>query len=339
MISEIFDSKRLPVRDQYEGWRAWNTPLLDVTSEMAVDAGFRAENQVWKLVDGLLLTKVTAPAARADRSPRLIRHLPVDHWVVTHLLHGTTSLQTPRGTIEAQAGQSYIWSLGQVSCSKRSRIDRVDMLLSRDTFRDIAPLLDAATGSVLDASLGRLLGDFLRTLLRRLPGLPDDDAPVLTSAIGRLVAACVAPSVERLEPARMFIDVGRLERVRQTVRANLHSPFLGPKMMCRQVGMSRSNLYRLLECEGGVTSYIQRHRLTEARYRLSDSRNTQSIAAMAQDLCFTDSSSFSRAFRAMFSVSPGEVRATSVNPGAPYPAPPARPTRPCTCFGDLLRKH
>jgi len=338
MMPEVFDTRALPVRDQYEGWRAWSLPLLDVTSQKTVSEGFCAENRVWKLDDGLLVTQVTAPTSRSVRSPRLIRHLPVDHWVVTKLLRGTTSIETSRGTIEVQAGQSYVWSLGQISSSERSEIERVDLLLSRDTFRDIAPLLDAASGSVLGVPLDRFLGDFLLTLLQRLPHLPESDAPHLAVAISKLVAACIAPSAARVEAARMQIDVGRLERVRQTVRTHLQSPLLGPQMLCRQVGMSRSNLYRLLESEGGVTSYIQRHRLTEARSRLSDSKNIQSVAAMARDLCFTDSSSFSRAFRATFGASPGEVRATSVRVDTPHPVV-TRLAQPCTSIGDILRRH
>src|SRR5690242_12852988 len=88
--------------------------------------------------------------------------------------------------------KTYIWSLGQISTSKRSQVDRVDLLLSRDTFLDIAPLLDTANR----------------------PG-----------------AGCAAWTIS---------------------------------------------------CEGGVTAYIQRQRLTEARSRLPNSRNTQSIDSMAQ---------------------------------------------------------
>jgi AraC-like DNA-binding protein len=339
MTPEGFSTRLLPPRDQYEGWRAWSLPLLDVTSEAPAHDGYHAENRVWRLGDGMLATQTTAPAARTVRSPRLIRHLPMDHWVVTHQLHGTASVETPRGAIEVQAGQSYIWSLGQTSSCKRSKIGRVDLLLSRDTFRDIAPLLDAATGSLLDAQFGRFLGDFMLTLLQRIAQLSDSDASHLSVAVSKLVAACVGPSAERVEATRSLINVGRLERVRQTVHTHLQSPLLGPQMLCRQVGMSRSNLYRLLESEGGVTAYIQRHRLTEARNRLSDSRNSQSIASMAQDLCFTDSSSFSRAFRAMFGVSPGEMRAASPEPGALHAIAPVRPVQACSNFGDVLRRH
>jgi AraC-like DNA-binding protein len=333
MTPRVFDTRLLPLAGQFQGWRTWNLPLLDVASQVPTGDGFPAQHRVWKLEEGLLLATVTAPAACMVRSPRLLRQLPVDHWVVSHMIRGTASMETPRGAAEVRAGQTFILSLGQTSSSKHTQVDHVDLLLSRDTFHDIAPLLDVVTGSVLDSTLSRFLGDFLMTLVRRLPRLPEIDAPFLRVAVGKLIAACIAPSAERLDAAREFIDVGRLEKVRQTVRSHLQSPFLGPHMLSRQIGMSRSNLYRLLANEGGVMSYIQRRRLAEARSRLSNNRNIQSITSIAHDLGFADLSSFSRAFRAMFGVSPGEMRAAGTQLGAPS----ARSAQTHTCFADLLR--
>ena len=108
-------------------------------------------------------------------------------------------------------------------------------------------------------------------------------------------------------------------------------------MLCRLVGMSRSNLYRLLEPQGGVTSYIQHHRLMEARRRLSDSGNAQPVAVIAHDLCFADLSTFSRAFRASFGISPREMRENSSRREAADVVDPAfRPQFPGR-FSDLLR--
>ena len=53
----------------------------------------------------------------------------------------------------------FLWSLGQELSYQRTHVDRVQYFLRRDAFRDIAPLLDVACGSVLDTFLGRLLGD------------------------------------------------------------------------------------------------------------------------------------------------------------------------------------
>jgi AraC-like DNA-binding protein len=75
--------------------------------------------------------------------------------------------------------------------------------------------------------------------------------------------------------------------------------------------MSRSKLYRLMDAEGGVVRYIQRQRLFEAYALLSDPSVDRPITAIAEDLCFADTSGFSRAFRREFGATPNDVRAAS----------------------------
>ena len=107
--------------------------------------------------------------------------------------------------------------------------------------------------------------------------------------------------------------------------------------MSRLVGMSRSNLYRLLENEGGVARYIQHQRLLEARAVLSDAATTQSISAIAEDLCFSDLSSFSRTFKREFGYSPSEVRYAALAGLKPPAAPKSRALSGRADFGELLR--
>jgi AraC-like DNA-binding protein len=133
--------------------------------------------------------------------------------------------------------------------------------------------------------------------------------------------------------------VGRKERVRQAVRRHLSTPTLGPTNLCRLVGMSRSNLYRLFEDTGGVARCIQRERLLEEHAVLTDPTTTESISAIAEDLCFADTSSFSRTFRREFGHSPGEMRAAAFA-GLALPATPRGPSRrrqeqiSASCFAD-----
>jgi len=310
---------------------------MDVSSRSEPSQGFRAEGRAWCIDSGLVLAQLTTPAALAVRSPELIRRLPVDHWVVTHLLQGTMAVEITGDTFDVRAGQSFVWSLGRASRSLRSQAERVDMFLSRDVFPDMAAALDAATGSVLITPLARMLGEFLRTLLQRMPLVADRDAFRLTGGVASLVVACMEPSEDRLRAAQLPIDIVRLERVRQAVRAHLQSPSLGPEMLCRLVGMSRSNLYRLLEPQGGVTSYIQHHRLVEARRRLSGSGNAQPVALIAHDLCFADLSTFSRAFRASFGISPRELRENSGRQAVTDATEPSCQWQSAARFSDLLR--
>jgi AraC-like DNA-binding protein len=152
-----------------------------------------------------------------------------------------------------------------------------------------------------------------------------------------MVAAAAAPSAERTAVAKPQIDLSRKERVRQAVRRHLRTPTLEPTTLGRLIGMSRSNLYRLLENEGGVARYIQHQRLLEAQAVLSDPTTTASISVIAEDLCFADASSFSRTFKREFGYSPGEARSIALAGLKPPPAPKSRALSGRADFGELLR--
>lgn len=336
MRAETFSTQTLAGREQHGAWREWFRPVFEVTPADPDARSFPARNTIWKL-DDLVVSRVSAPAVRVRRTSAHVRRNSADHWVLSYLQQGKCVIRTNKGALHAGSGVPFLWSLGEASEIERTDTDRLQLFLSRDVFRDIAPVLDAARGVVLDTPLGRLLGDFMLSLERRLDGLAPADAPRLTAAARTLIAACVAPSAERVAVAQNQISLGRLERVRQTVRAHLHSPKLGPDMLCRAVGMSRSNLYRLLEAEGGVTRYIQRQRLFEAHATLSDPMNKRSISVLAEELCFADQSSFGRAFRSMFGYTASELR-SAVAAGLVLPGIREMSVEPDESnFGALLR--
>jgi AraC-like DNA-binding protein len=125
----------------------------------------------------------------------------------------------------------------------------------------------------------------MMALEHHLPDLTGADLPRLARAVGAMVAVATAPSAERVAVAGPQIDAGRKERVRRVIRKHLRTPTFRPSILCRLVGMSRSNLYRLFEDTGGVARYIQRERLLEAHAVLTDPASTQSISSIADDLC------------------------------------------------------
>jgi AraC-like DNA-binding protein len=291
MQPEAFSTRLLRPRDQLEAWRGWFSPVLELVPKDGMVDRFPGELRIWKL-GGLAMSWTSAPSAVVQRTSRQVRRDPVDHWVISYCLRGAHAATTAGVTVEVPAKVPFLWSLGQDFLHERTGIDRIQFFLSRDAYRDLAPLLDASLGSTLQTPLGRLLGDYMIALARHLPEIADSDFAGIRSAVGAMVAAAVAPSAGRMAAARGQIDVGRKERVRQAVRRHLRTPTLEPKSLGRLVGMSRSNLYRLFEDVGGVARYIQRERLLEAKTVLSDAASTQSISAVAEDLCFPDASSF-----------------------------------------------
>ena len=247
-------------------------------------------------------------------------------------------MRTKRGLVEAGAGVPFLWLLGEESESNRTEVDRVQFFMARDHFSDLAPMLDAVCGSILDTPLGHLLGDYMLALERRLPTFTLTDVPALTKALGTVVAASVSPSVERIGDARMQLDFGRMEQVRRAIRKHLRSPTLGPLKLCRLVGMSRSNLYRIFKDVGGVAKYIQRQRLLEADAALCDVAANNSISSIAQDLCFADASTFSRAFKREFGYTPSDARAAALA-GLPLtPGPDGDASLRAAESGGLLRR-
>ncbi|MCP4619022.1 MAG: helix-turn-helix domain-containing protein [Bradyrhizobium sp.] len=297
-------------RDQLEAWREWFAPTFDITPIEPAGEGFLANNDVWNLGD-ISISRVLAPAVHVKRGRANLAKAPIEHWALAYCKRGATKGQTPRGNFEAAGGVPFLWSFGEQFESERTPVDRTQVLMSRDVFRDLAPLLDAAKGTALEPSWGGLLGDFFVAVQRSLPDMKESDTPRLTAAIRNMVAACIAPSAERAILAREEIDCSQLERVRRTIEVQLQSPQLGSASLCRTHGISRSRLYRLFERAGGVARYIQRQRLLRICALLSDPANQRPIADIAADFCFEDASSFSRAFRQEFGCSPSDVRSAT----------------------------
>ncbi len=336
MTQNVFATRSLEPRDQYEAWREHFQPIIEVMPGQQADSGFAAVNEIWRLGE-LAVSRVAAPSVRVARTKAGLRRDPVDHWVLSYCRSGTTSLRTETSALQARPGVPYLWSLGEPSDSQRTAVERLQIFLPRDAFRTVAPQFDQARGAVLDTPLGHLLGDYMLALERRLPTIGADELPRLTTAVRGMLVACIAPSAERLVIASRQIDLGRLERVRQAVRQHLRSPALTPKTLSRLVGISRSNLYRLLEEAGGVAQYIQRQRLLEAHAVLCGPALGKSISTLAEQLCFADASSFSRAFRHEFAQSPSEVRAAAVAGLAPASLRAERAASEAASFADFLR--
>jgi AraC-like DNA-binding protein len=337
MLAETFSTHSLPASQQLEAWRNWYGAIFEATSAGPQDEGFAAANSNW-ILNGVTFSRVSSPPTRVDRTRYLLHRNHVDHWAFTLSKHATNDVEVHGASLAVPPGVPYLLSLGEEMHIGRGQQDeRIQLLLARDSFQAIAPLLDAARGMALNTFQGRLLADYILLLERNLPNLTPEDGSRLPSAIQAMVGACVAPSVDRLAAAGRQIDLTLMERVRRAVRRNLRSPSLGPDKLCREAATSRSQLYRLLEDEGGVARYIQRRRLSESFAILCDSSNNFSIAAIAETLCFADASNFSRAFRREFGMSPSEVRAASLAGLAPAATSKVAAGSESHSFADCLR--
>ncbi len=310
IASITFTTGDFRTHEQYDAWRGWHNQTFDGSPGAPARDGFLAKSNAVTM-DGLALVRVSMPAMRVMRTRALIRRNPVDHWAINMGLHSTTRLTAGGATLGAPGRTPFVVSLADEMVSERGPDERLQLYLARDSFRDIAPVLDAASGAVVTGPLGTMLAEFLELLDRNLREIDLAKITGLKDAVGAMIAACLSPSADRMAAATGPLDVGRRERIRRVVRQNLRTPGFEPAELCRLAGMSRSAMYRLLESEGGVTRYIRRQRLVESRAALGDPGCDKSIAAIAEEFCFSDAADFSRAFRREFGLAPSDVRAAA----------------------------
>lgn len=310
MIPIRFSTSELPASQQLAAWRGWFDGMFDVAVE-ETEPGFDARSVVWALGD-FGLSHVKAPALTALRGKKLLRSNPIDHWVITLGQSRTVGAGGEGVALDIPARTPFVVSLGRELVSQRSQDERLQLYLPRDSFRELAPVLDAAQGVALGTPLGRLLGDYIAILNSNFPALDAADVPRLTNAVRAMVLACTAPSADRLDLATTQINLTKREKVRHFIDRNLRHSDLDTAMLCREMGMSRTQLYRLLQADGGVAHYVRRRRLRRSYAELSEPSNTATITAIADSLCFEDASSFSRAFKQEFGVNPRDVRAAAL---------------------------
>src|SRR5262249_15380965 len=160
MLADNFATTSLPKPRQLDAWRGWYDTVFDVVPSLANDDGFVATNATWT-ARGFTLSRVTSPANTVSRTKSVIRRNPVDHWVVTASKRTPSDVATRGMSFEAPPRTPFILSFADdIGIRRREQDERVQLILARDDFQPIAPLLDAARGKALDNPAGRLLADY-----------------------------------------------------------------------------------------------------------------------------------------------------------------------------------
>lgn len=199
----------------------------------------------------------------------------------------------------------------------RSKYDRIDLVVTIIP-REVAPewLLDPRMhGHGIDSSspAGRMLAAHLLSTVSVADDLDHEGGVAAIDAALLLAQQTVGKAgVMTAEQARAAHRTVRQLAIK-VIERDLLSPDLTADRIAVELGVSRSTLYRAFETSGGVMVSIQRRRLARA-YAMLRQRQGRSptVAEIAHDCGFSSESHFSRAFRDLYDLSPGELGAAAL---------------------------
>ncbi|MCK0745098.1 helix-turn-helix domain-containing protein [Chromohalobacter nigrandesensis] len=299
-----FDTHALPSQDRFEAWRQNIAPIFNVDLPANTrESSFTAKTDAYQVGD-ILMGCVTASGQRFRRAKPLERQ---DHILIQLYCEGGYTGDLNGEEARVGSGDITIVDLAKPLDTVAAPLTNLNVMLPRESLEQYSSL-NGWHGLQLVPERREFLASYLMSLYRRLPVTPQAEAHDLARITRDMILTAVTHDVDAQQRAEPAAHGVLRERIRQYVEAHLNDPALAPDYICRIVGVSRANLYRLFEEEGGIARYIQFRRLAAVRRCLENPDETRGIGDLAEQYGFGNPSHFSRRFRALFDISPRELR-------------------------------
>jgi AraC-like DNA-binding protein len=169
-----------------------------------------------------------------------------------------------------------------------------------------------------------LVTSLVRELTRHLDAYESARDARIGAAFLDLLALAVATRLDRVSavPAESRQNAMML-RIQAFIEHHLGDPGLSPGVIAAAHHISLRTLHKLYEAEEHtIADSIRRRRLERCRQDLLDpGRRDRPVGAVGARWGFQDAAAFSRAFRAVYGIPPGEYRTSQAGVTAPGPPP------------------
>lgn len=298
-----WDSAVLPAREQFGYWHeVICRAFVPLTPHRTLDEeGFVAKVETHRLAE-LNRARLRSRPQRTDHGPREVARTD-DGWYFVNLQLRGRCITTVRGTTTVvEEGQFVVVDTAEPYFFT---LDRPWQMLS---YRLPHALLDGPLGG-RRPTLGRPVGTSgpgaavaaLMTALWPLDEETPGSADLTRSFASAVAAAASGPDDEAAGPSRAAVLAH--------ARAHLGGD-LSVHAVCRRFAISPRTLHTLFaDAEESFAASVRRLRLERCAALLGDPAGTATVTSVAAAHGFDDPTSFSRAFRRHFGVSPREMRA------------------------------
>lgn len=310
--SSIFDTDVLQAADRLPAWRDSFDVVYDYRLDASVDPRneFRARIENF-LFDHFMLVDFQASAAVYDRSSARIAQDGVDMVMVQMYEQGPCEFLMDEARPAADPDDVVIMDMSRPMKTRHAFQHNKTLCIPRALLSDYVPNLDPLHLTVLPGkdSLTRVLKAHIRSLYWSMDQLDAKDAHLLTRPTLETVAAAIRSALGESVDFSSPVQTAQRARADELISAQLSDPTLDAERIAAAVPCSRSRLFELFEDEGGVQRHIRRQRLKAAlRDLAAPEKRDWTITQIAVQWCFENQSSFNRAFKSEFGITPGEAR-------------------------------
>ncbi|WP_329273157.1 helix-turn-helix domain-containing protein [Streptomyces sp. NBC_01451] len=337
MIETAFHSDELPVVDRFEWWRDLTARTLTptvITSEHEDD--FRAGLRLLDL-GATQASVLSYPSLRSRRTPALVRRSDPELYHLFLTLRGGQTISQGGRDASVGAGDLLLYDSShptdaQVFPEDGGAVEGIIVNMSRAAFPLPAAKVDRLLATSLPggSGMGMLLSQFLIHLAAEAAAMRPQDAVRLGTVVLDLVTAFLAQHLDAADtvpPERR--QQALMVAIHSFVERNLGDPELSPASVAAAHHISVRYLYRLYQGQGTtIADGIRRSRLRRIHRDLADPRlDGRSISSIAARWGFPEPTSFSRAFKTLYGITPRDHRDTTRLPGR---SPCVECQRPCT---------
>ena len=264
-------------------------------------------------VGRLMVAQLSSTAQDIQRTPRLISRADAEYFQVAMVTGGVGRV--------VQDGRDAVLRPGDFAVYETTRpfewAFRSDWAASvftfpRDSVRLSEPERRLLTARRLDGTSGMtgVISRFLQDLARNSTTLSNAQSEPVLAHTTDLMVSLLSDCGEGSDVVRSSVQRTLLFKIKEHIDRRLAEPTLAPAEIAAAANISVRYLHKLFAAEGySVSEYVKRSRLERCRRDLLDPRLAgQSISTIAFRWGFGDVSGFNRSFKAMFEMTPRDLR-------------------------------